>query len=174
MLLLVAGVALLAGCTPEPLPKEPKGPIRRTVSARSAFMAWQEPGPDGRVRPVLELEAVTGQLQQDRQSGTFEDAEARVYTEGKLAARVTAPHVRAQAERKYLVAWGGVTVLGERPEGLRIQARRVEWYLDRNLVVARGEVRFVHRDPQTGRLVAEGGVFEQVRIDTVRHRLTIP
>lgn len=123
---------------------------------------------------MLELEAVSGQVEQRSQSGSFQGAEARVYSKGQLAARMEAPHVEATAEKKVVRAWGGVMVLGENPRGLKVDADRLEWYLQANRIVAYGRVRFIQRNADTGRVVAEGGMFERVTIDTERQRLTIP
>lgn len=176
--ILVTGLVICCiasgGCRQEPPPAKPKGPIRRTVAANTVFMAWQERGPDGRVRPVLELEAQAGQLQQHSQSGTFERAEARVYREGQLMARLRAPHVDATAGNRCVRAWGGVVVHSERPPGLRVDADRLEWYLQDARIVASGRVRFRQRDPETGQVLAEGGVFKTVTVHTERQRMTIP
>lgn len=174
---LLASVALsmtLGGCAPEPPPEQPQGPVHRTVSAKAVFMTWQEAGPQGRVQPVLELEAEAGQVRGDQDAGTFERAEARLYNDGTLVARMTAPHVEATMKGKRVRAWGGIVVDVKRPDGLRVRADSMEGFLEKNLVIVRGNVRFVHRDPQSGRLLAEGGVFDTVTIDTLRERLTVP
>jgi len=137
-------------------------------------MAWQEAGPDGRVRPVCELEADAGTVRQDQDAGNFERAVARLYSSGKQTARLQAPHVAATMKGKRVKAWGGVTIDVMRPEGLRVQADRLDGYLDKDLVVARGHVRFVQKDPRTNQLIAEGGVFVSVTFDTRRERLTVP
>ena len=148
--------------------------MQRTVAAKAVFMAWQEAGPDGRVRPVMELEADAGQVQQHTQSGSFERAEARVYRDGALLATLTAPRVEATSEQKHVKAWGGITIVGQRPPGLHVWADKLEWYLDTNKIVVLGHVRFVQKDLQTGGVLAEGGVFDRITIDTERERLTIP
>ncbi len=137
-------------------------------------MAWTEPGPDGRVVPILELEAEGGTLREDQKSGTFERALARIYRAGRLVARLRAPRVQATLAVRRIQALGGVVLTSAQPEGLRVDADRVEWLLDRGRVVATGRVRFVQRDAASGRRVAEGGVFRRVTLDTDRWRLTIP
>lgn len=163
----------LAGCAPEPAEEKPVGPIKRTMSATTVHMAWQEPGPDGRVQPVLELEARAGKLEEDRKSGSFEGALARVYRNGKLVATVYAPHVDAQMEGKLVKGWGGIRMEGESPPGLEVWSQRLEWYFDQQKIVALGNVRFRQRTSNGG-IVAEGGVFPRVTMYTARQRITIP
>lgn len=170
------GLAALAagGCRPEPEAPQDAPPPKRTVAATNVVIAWQEPGPDGRVRPLLNLEADEGTLEQDKQSGAFERARGRVYRDGALMARITAPHVVASMPDRIVKARGGVTVTSERPPGLTVRADRIDWLLNENRVIALGNVRFVQRDAETGQALADGGVFGRVTLDTERQRLTIP
>jgi hypothetical protein len=144
------------------------------VAATSILMAWTELGPDGRIMPLLEMEADGGTLREDRKSGTFQRALARIYRRGSLVARLRAPRVEATLAAHRVEARGGVVLTSVQPEGLRVDADRVAWLLDQSRVVAIGRVRFVQTDAASGTRVAEGGEFRQATLDTKRWRLTIP
>ncbi len=153
--------------------KDPEPPVR-TVSTGKLLIAWTEPGPDGRVNPVLEVEAASGVVEQGTQSGSLQTATGRIYRKGVLQARFAAPAVEADMAAQRLVATGGVKVTSVAAEGLTLKAQRIEWRPSVNRIVASGSVTFVKRDPRTGAVEAEGGPFRQVSINTELQRLTIP
>ncbi len=165
----------VAGCgaAKQAAKPDPTPPVR-TVSAGKLLIAWTEPGLDGRVNPVLEVEAGGGVVEQSKQSGILKNAAGRIYRKGILQARFMAPTVEADMTARKLLATGGVKIVGVAAKGLTLKAQRIEWRTDLNRIVALGSVTFVKRDLQTGRIEAEGGPFARVTINTELQRLTIP
>jgi len=175
---MAGACALCAACggcrAPRRIEIRDAPPPVRTVSAGTLLLAWQEPGADGRVNPVLEVEAASGVVEQGTQSGTLRRASGRIYRHGVLRARFSAPVVDARMASHRLIAQGGVKVVSVAPAGLTLVARKVEWRTDLNRIVAYGGVTFVQRNPATGAVEAEGGPFDRVTVNTELQRLTIP
>lgn len=164
----------MVGCGPTPSqPKPDREPVR-TVSAGGLLIAWHEPAPDGKVNPVLEIEADSGVVEQGTQSGRLDRARGRIFRAGVLRARFTAPRVQADMAAHRVVAGDRVTIESAAPEGLTLRARHVEWRSDLHRIVATGHVTFVQRDQVTGKVLAEGGPFDRVTINTELQKLTIP
>lgn len=173
-LLGACGLYCIVGCAaPAPI-REPKAEPVRTVSTGKLLVAWHEPAADRRVNPVLEIEAESGVVEQGTQSGHLENARGRIYRDGVLRARFSARSVDADMAAQRVFARNNVVVESAAPEGLTLRAREVEWLAQKNRIVAVGDVMFVQKDRETGRVVAEGGPFDRITVDTSLQRLTIP
>lgn len=167
-------IVVLSGCGAEPSKKPDEAASRRQVAAKKVLVAWQEPAPNGTVRPILELEAESGTLQEDRGSGSFQRTRSKVYRKGVLIAELRAPAIDAEMGARRIIASGGVHIIGHQPSGLQMDADRLEWLLNEDRIIALGRVRFVQRDRERGTLIAEGGLFDRITMYTQRQRITIP
>jgi hypothetical protein len=179
----LTSVAALAGCFGSPagrslVVKAVEGPsgagLLTKVATAAILIRWQEPGPDGRVIPVLETEAKDGTVDASSQSGTFRSATGWLYKDGRRRARFKAPVVEARREQSRVTARGGVVVWSVDPPGVTVFADRATWFADRGRIVAEGGVRFRQKSADGRSTQAIGGPFDQVTISTELEKITIP
>lgn len=95
-------IVVLSGCGAEPSKKPDEAASRRQVAAKKVLVAWQEPAPNGTVRPILELEAESGTLQEDRGSGSFQRTRSKVYRKGSWP---NLHHRRRASLCRHAVSW---------------------------------------------------------------------
>ena len=144
------------------------------VASSGIDVRWQEQLKDGRLVPILEVHAETGDLNAQSQSGRLMKTRGRFYSKGKAIARFQAPEVDARRDRREVVARGGVTLWSINPPGLIVKARRVTWSTVSGTIVMRDEVRFVYAEPGAVAATASGGPFGQVTLNSAMRRLTVP
>lgn len=182
--LLCAGLLVVAcgGCLrsgslhagPEKPREEPKRLAPVDLSSHGIRLRWQERVPEGRLRPVLELMAETGNLDTDAQSGRLQHTRGDFYRGGNAVARFTAPIVDARQSARRIQAWGGVRVESAADPGTTLTADRVTWDAASGEIIASGRVSFSHRRPGGLEDTASGGPFDRVTYNPDRRLVTIP
>ncbi|MCX6361935.1 MAG: hypothetical protein NT029_19200, partial [Armatimonadetes bacterium] len=115
--LVAAAIALSGGCGGRKPPAEgqggkKKGPptLPQFVTSSGIEVRWQEQDKGGRLQPILEVQAETGDLNAQTQSGRLLKTRGRFFNQGKPAARFLAPAVDAKKDRHEVLASGGVTL----------------------------------------------------------------
>jgi hypothetical protein len=180
-LLAAALLAVAGGCGGRKAPTEGQGSKRKGpptlpqfVTSSGIAVRWQEQGKGGRLQPILEVQAETGDLNAQTQSGRLLKTRGRFYNDGKPAARFQAPEVDADQDRHEVVARGGVTLVSIEPAGLTVTARNVVWDTVSGTILLRGDVRFVYVEPGGTVVTAAGGPFDRITMNAEMRRVTIP
>ncbi len=180
-LLLPAACLLLYGCGPrrrsqpiiKPAPKPPDA--SQTASGAQARQGltfqWREKLPNGALRQVLDLQAASAAGSVQSESGELKDTKGTLFRDNRPRARFVAPVVHADRKSGTVVAEGGVKVTSVDPPGTSVTAKTITWNADKNVIVARGDVRFedTSRKPRSW-----GGPFDQITVDLEWKQLTIP
>lgn len=181
--LLAAGVVGGGGClAPAPpgsgsgrgLPPEPGSELPKSVTSVGLTARWQETSKDGVVRPVLVVQAETGDLDAVTQSGKLFRAEGTFFREGKARARFRAPVVEASHEEQTVVASNGAVVRSVDPPGAEMRCDRATWLIRKDQIRASGNVWFTHKPLGAAVPSLRGGPIEQVTFQTDLQTITIP
>jgi hypothetical protein len=177
----VALLALAGGCGGRKPPADgqgsgKKGPptLPQFVTSSGIEVRWQEQGKGGRLQPILEVQAETGDLNAQTQSGRLMKTRGRFFNQGKPAARFQAPEVDANQDRHEVLARGGVTLTSIEPAGLTVTARNVVWNTLSGTILLRGDVRFAYVEPGGTVVTAAGGPFDRITMNAEMRRVTIP
>lgn len=184
LLSAVVGVVcclLLAACGPG----RPKRPTRTealrddstppaVVTTRGLKIRWRKQVPGKPALPMLDLDAVSGNLDSASQSGQFADTTGILYDAGQPRATFSAPRVKAEQDNRVVQAEGGVRIESVAPKGTVITADRVTWYASGDEIRASGNVCFVHRPAGSNDPEASGGPFERVTVNTALKKVRIP
>lgn len=168
-----------AGCRPHrpkknPPPSQPSTTLPVTVNTRGITINWRQKTPKGKLERVLDLQAENGALERDTQTGKMNKANGTLYRNNEARARFVAPTVYASKDRKSVTASGGVKITSLAPTGTSITADKVTWRIPENKIIAEGHVSFEYRSPESGEMIASGGPFPHVTIDTELQRLHVP
>jgi hypothetical protein len=175
----------LAGCAPAPPPApaaketaQKQGAVKKNnlpgrVRTRGIIILWRESTPSGGLRRVMEVQAETGTVDAETQSGTFNRARGVLYRDDKPRARYEAPVVEAAQDRSVVIARGGVTMRSIEPPGVTLTAGRITWHIAQNVIVAEGHVRVVYQPPGAPRPTAVGGA-DRMTINTELQKFHVP
>src|ERR1044071_4680819 len=110
---LIVSAVLLSGCRPpKPLPvKRPKQTMPElpaAVNTQGIRINWRVKQKDKQLWRVLDLNAVSGKIDAQNQSGTMSSATGTLYRQDRARATFEAPTVKASNDQKMVVATGGV------------------------------------------------------------------
>lgn len=173
-----ASLILLSGCGPyKPVPvKPPKQTIPElpaAVNTQGIRINWRVKQKDHQLWRVLDLNAVNGKIDAQTQSGTMSTATGTLYRQDRARAVFEAPTVHASNDQKTVVATGGVKVRSVDPPGILVTADRATWFIEKNVIVAEGNVYMEQRDPKTARKIAWGKAAH-LTINTELREFSIP
>lgn len=105
---------------------------------------WRErdpKDPQNRTIPTLDADSERGRMinKGKEEVAILEDVHARLYREGKLAARITAPTITTRRGEKAVVGTGGVTLTSiTDPPDTVVTADSISWNTDTSKIVATG------------------------------------
>jgi hypothetical protein len=180
---LGAAVFCISGCGPRPpvnanskskLQAKLKdiGPVK--LNSQGITVNWLERLPNGGVRRIMDIHAVSGELIRGSQSGLMNTADGVLYKDNVPKARFEAPTVHAYEDKKIVVAEGGVKAMSIQPVGITVTADKVTWYFARDLVVAEGNVYIQYQPVGTPKPVDWGGPVDRLTINTELKKFHIP
>jgi hypothetical protein len=174
-------LVLVTGC-PRPAPppgSQPPQPAAKSdslpagVNSKGITVTWQEREGKTGVRRLMDLQAATGKLEKDAQSGTLNRASGVLYKDNKPKVRFSAPVVVAAQDQKSVTATGRVRITSIDPTGVTIEADRVFWKVEQNKIIAEGNIQFTYQPAGQVKPVGWGGPFPRVVMDTELQRLQI-
>jgi len=154
-------------------PETKQETVPRKLESEKISVRWRERVPSGKTQPLLDIWAETGTLQSSSQSGILQKTHGILYRNGRPAARFTAPQVEAYRDQNRVTAQGGVIVSSIEPPQVRLRAHSITWYVNRDIIVARGNCQITFRPQGPSQPTAEG-LAEQITIDTKMERFSIP
>lgn len=157
LVVICAGIVLIAGCAPGKPIAAPKKTRPLLVDSKL------KPGKAQKVitPPALKLEVMQKKIQlrwadkegtqmvalarssnlnEVTQTGTLLDFSAKLYDNGKLSAYVSAPLATADYKKKVVVASGGV-VLKSLVRQTVVNSSWIKWYVDKHKIVGDGGVK---------------------------------
>lgn len=180
---LVAGTVCLglAACGPGRPVKPTRAEAARgdtappaMVTTRGLSIRWRRQVPGKAAEPMLDLDAVSGNMESASQSGVFSNTTGILYDAGVARATFVAPRVKAQQDNRVVEAEGGVRIESVAPRGTVITADRLTWRASGDEIVAMGHVCFVHRPVGAKQPEASGGPFDRVTVNTALKKVRIP
>ncbi len=146
MACITAALLAASGCRqraaqPQPAPEPPrKPPVELTIYTDDARVRWMEPGSRSRVI----WEATAKKAETDRTlggaSGLFQQVTSTLYSRDNRPTDLKAGQVRADESKRVLQVAGGVQATS-RGTGITLTAERATWMVDKDLIVAEGQVR---------------------------------
>jgi lipopolysaccharide assembly outer membrane protein LptD (OstA) len=130
--------------------------------------------PNGEARPVLDIVAESGAALTGTRSGNFNQSRGFIYREGKKALRFEAPSVDASEEKQTVIATGRVKVWSVDPPGGTVEADRATWYIQKNKIVAEGNVTMTFHPADPSKPSMSLGPVRQLQIDTELKHIEVP
>jgi len=168
-----AAALILLGCARPPAPgpgqsrtspTAPPRPVQERpkvkVITRKVTLRWQE---GDKMR--LAATAARGTADELTGTGVLEHVSASLYREGKPAAELQAPRVRADRKAAIVLASGGV-VLRSIERNTVIRSQMVRWEADKHRIIATGGVRV---DSENGRIAADSAIAD-TELKTIEFR----
>ncbi len=169
----------IGGCRNKPSnpPKKPKVQVHKdlpAIESQGISITWSEKQPDGTAKRLIDLHAETGELSKGSQSGILNRATGKLYKESRARARFSGDVVNASQEKRKVIATGHVTVWSIDPEGGILNANKVTYFIDKDLVLAEGNVTIEYTPPGMKVPLAYGGPVSRMTVNTELKKFHIP